>query len=198
MKGVIAATTPSGWRLTIAMRPAPCGAESSAGASPWMRTASAADASSVRIARSTSPRAYRTGLPPSSRIAAANTSARSRNSTAARASAVARACAGIAAIAGAAAVADASAASRCSGPATATRATTRPSKGERTSRHRTASIARPPMRRGIGCMIATVEPVPSRRSRPGRRLDGRTLFARPSGANQAFGGSSLMKTLPST
>ncbi len=42
LNGVIATTTPRGWRRTVANRPAPAGAPSSAGAVPWRRVASSA------------------------------------------------------------------------------------------------------------------------------------------------------------
>ncbi len=115
LNGAMPSTGPRATRRTRARRPSADGSVSRRWSSPENRRASSAAQRNVEIARVTSTRAHFSGLPESSLMACANSSARSANLRDTWSRAAARRCAGRAANSGATAAAAATARSTSSG-----------------------------------------------------------------------------------
>ncbi len=144
LKGEIAPTTPMGRRSVNASLPAPAGDASIGTTSPASLRASTAAIVNVETARDASTRAAFMGLPASAEIVRATSSARSSTSRAVRSRIAARSCAGSGSAIARSAASIALVVSAA--PPFATRPTSEPSYGERTSSQSPVSTHSPPMR----------------------------------------------------
>ena len=145
LNGLIAPTTPTGRRIVNASFPSPA-CDASIGTT-WPASVRASTAAEVYVdtARCASTRAAFIGLPASAEIVRATSSWRSRRSAATRSRIAARSCAGSGSAIARSAASTARRAS--SAPAFATRPTTSPEYGERTSIHSPVSTHSPARRR---------------------------------------------------
>ena len=144
LKGEIAPTTPIGIRSVSASLPTPAGDASIGTTSPASFRASTAAIVNVDCARAASTRAAFIGFPASSEIVRAISSARSSTRFAIRSRIAARSCAAIGVVIARCAASTARRASDA--PPFATRPTSEPSYGERTSSQSPVSIQAPSMR----------------------------------------------------
>src|SRR3954453_6723075 len=154
LKGLIAPTMPTGCRSVKASLPVPACAASIGTISPASLRASTAANVYVDIARIASTRAAFIGLPAPSEITRATSSWRRPSAPATLTRISARLCAGIGSRIAASAASSAWRVSRA--PAFATRPTTPPENGERTSSHSPVSTHSPPISRRFSASAATM------------------------------------------
>src|SRR6266540_1763611 len=148
LKGVIAVTGPTGNRRTAQKAPSPRGSMSTGTTSPSNRVASSEASRIVVRPLSSSASAYRRGFPASAMIVSTNSARRASTSSRSRRRTSERRCAGRRRVSSNPAAAAAIARSISAGPAFATRPTSSPDQGDRTSIHSRVVASSPAMRRG--------------------------------------------------